>query len=132
MTCAHPVVLPGVNGCPFCQRIAAGDYDRRISGRLDAVTFEPLNPVTAGHRLVVPVTHVTSALGHPAIAADAMAAAVLVAGHYGIRECNFITSAGTAATQTVMHLHIHVVPRRDGDGLHLPWTAQQKVIHHAT
>jgi histidine triad (HIT) family protein len=115
--------VTGITDCPFCARIAAGEYDDRAP-RFDAVTFEPLNPVTPGHRLVVPVTHVRSALGHPSIAADVMAYAVLVAGKYGAGECNFITSAGAAATQTVQHLHIHVVPRRAGDGLHLPWTGQ--------
>jgi histidine triad (HIT) family protein len=114
-----------VSDCPFCARIVAGEYDDDLR-RFDAVSFEPLNPVTEGHRLVVPRTHVRGALGHVAIAADVMAAAVLVALNRGITECNFITSAGAAATQTVPHLHIHLVPRREGDGLHLPWTGQQK------
>jgi histidine triad (HIT) family protein len=35
--------------------------------------------------------------------------------------CNIITSAGTEATQTVFHLHVHIVPREAGDGLELPW-----------
>jgi histidine triad (HIT) family protein len=37
-------------------------------------------------------------------------------------DCNIITSVGSAATQTVRHLHVHVVPRRRGDGLQLPWS----------
>ena len=113
----------GKAGCPFCDRIAAGEYDDDLR-RFDAVSFEPLNPVTGGHRLVVPKTHVTSALGHPAIAADTMAAAVMMAGRRGIGQCNFITSAGMAATQTVLHLHIHIIPRHKDDGLALPWTGQ--------
>jgi hypothetical protein len=39
---------------------------------------------------------------------------------------NLITSVGAAATQTVRHLHIHLIPRREGDALALPWTGQQK------
>jgi histidine triad (HIT) family protein len=39
--------------------------------------------------------------------------------------CNIITSVGAEATQTVFHLHLHVVPRRFGDGLALPWTGQE-------
>ena len=45
---------------------------------------------------------------------------------YGAASCNLITSVGAAATQTVKHLHIHIVPRHEGDGLHLPWTEQKK------
>ncbi len=39
-----------------------------------------------------------------------------------VGDCNVITSRGAAATQTVRHLHVHVVPRRQGDGILLPWT----------
>ena len=116
-----------VRNCPFCARIMAGEYDDDLR-RFDAVSFEPLNPVTDGHRLVVPKIHVSSALGHPAIAADVMAAAVQVAALHGVTECNFITSAGAAATQTVFHLHLHIVPRRLDDGLTLPWTGQQREV----
>jgi diadenosine tetraphosphate (Ap4A) HIT family hydrolase len=39
-------------------------------------------------------------------------------------QANIITSIGPAASQTVMHTHLHIVPRTEGDGLHLPWTGQ--------
>ena len=42
--------------------------------------------------------------------------------HHEPRDYNVITSAGRAATQTVMHLHFHLVPREPGDGLMLPWS----------
>jgi histidine triad (HIT) family protein len=42
--------------------------------------------------------------------------------HSGIYDYNIITSMGEYATQTVFHLHVHIVPRRLNDGLHLPWT----------
>jgi histidine triad (HIT) family protein len=109
--------------CPFCKRIAAGEYDY---GDAWDVAFQPLNPVTPGHFLVVPRQHVTSAMEAPLAAERAMGFAAELAIEMGLQACNFITSAGAAATQTVMHLHLHVVPRRDGDGLHLPWTGQSK------
>ena len=43
-------------------------------------------------------------------------------------ESNLITSIGPAATQTVPHLHLHLVPRRPGDGLPLPWTPQHSAV----
>jgi histidine triad (HIT) family protein len=109
--------------CPFCDRIAAGqyDYDNAV-----AVAFQPLNPVTPGHFLAVPRVHVTDAMDSPLAASRAMRLAAGLAGQMGLRACNFITSAGAAATQTVFHLHVHVVPRREGDGLALPWTGQPK------
>ncbi len=44
---------------------------------------------------------------------------------YPYWSCNIITSLGREATQTVNHLHIHVVPRERNDGLRLPWTDQK-------
>lgn len=111
--------------CVFCAKIAAGDYDEKVMYLPDGgpvlpnVVFEPLNPVTEGHKLVVPVHHAKTVADNPRISASSMAVAALVADRAG--DCNIITSKGAAATQTVEHLHLHVVPRRSGDGLRLPW-----------
>ena len=36
-------------------------------------------------------------------------------------DMNLITSKGRPATQSVFHLHLHLVPRKVDDGLALPW-----------
>ena len=107
--------------CPFCRLIAAGEYDYEDDY---TVAFQPLNPVTPGHWLAVPKVHVTDAIAAPEAAGHALRFAGEMAGQMDLRACNFITSAGAAATQSVYHLHIHIVPRREGDGLALPWTGQ--------
>jgi histidine triad (HIT) family protein len=109
-----------VLGCPFCARIAAGEYDYSDPC---SVAFEPLRPVTEGHLLVVPRVHVADAGSDPLAAGRAMEFAAMIAGPLEFADWayNLITSAGSAATQTVWHLHIHIVPRRVGDGLALPW-----------
>ncbi|MBF6326547.1 HIT domain-containing protein [Nocardia cyriacigeorgica] len=107
--------------CPFCQRIDANDYEQSFNAAV--VRFEPLNPVTPGHMLFVPTWHVE----HPS--GEAVRLAMGYAETYASRRreaFNLITSSGAAATQTVPHLHVHYVPRRDGDGLHLPWTGQKR------
>lgn len=114
-----------MSDCPFCDRIAAGEYDYYDE---HDVAFQPLNPVTPGHFLVVPRRHVASALEPlaPIVLGGAMRLAAILARRMDLTDCNFINSAGALATQTVLHLHVHVIPRREGDGLHLPWTAQQR------
>lgn len=110
--------------CVFCDRIKRGKYDYEDP---NCVAFQPLNQVTPGHFLAVPRTHVVSALTGPVHLGRAMRFAAILANDMGLHACNFIASAGTAATQTVMHLHVHVVPRYEGDGLALPWTDQQRI-----
>jgi histidine triad (HIT) family protein len=113
------------DGCVFCARIEAGQFDYFDHWN---VAFQPLSPVTPGHFLVVPRKHVINAFEGPAQAGRAMSFAAKMAADMGLVAANFITSAGIAATQTVWHLHLHVVPRREGDGLALPWTGQKRTV----
>ena len=106
--------------CAFCDIVfeqAPATIVRRWG---DSVAFVPLNPVTPGHLLVVPVLHVRDAIEAPEVTGATMRHAAMLAE----RPCNIITSAGAEATQTVLHFHVHIVPRRAGDGLALPWTGQ--------
>lgn len=85
----------------------------------DAVAFTPLMPVNSGHVLIVPREHVTDVTTNPRVSLLAMSRAIeMAADHF---PCNIIVSAGREATQTIMHLHIHVVPRKANDGLTIPW-----------
>ena len=112
--------------CPFCARITADQF-APLTADSHVVTFAPLNPVVPGHILVVSRTHIINAAADPITAGMAMQKAANLA--RGLGSCNIITSIGAeatqTATQTVPHLHIHVVPRRMGDGLALPWTTEQ-------
>jgi len=108
--------------CPFCLRISQKEYDGS-SGY--SVHFEPLGPVVPGHRLFVPRIHLADATENPYITGRTFEDAAKFALDQG-QEFNLITSAGKAATQSILHLHIHYVPRIEGDGLHLPWTGQKE------
>lgn len=107
--------------CVFCDRISRGEYDKQRIG----FCFEPLNPVVSGHRLFVSRRHVTDASVDPEVTAEVVAAASHYAQWQGV-DFNLITSGGSYATQTVFHLHVHYVPRFEGDGLTLPWTNQRR------
>ena len=112
-------------GCVFCEIIAGRGSAEILEASTTGLIFRPLNPVTPGHVLVVPHRHVEDAATNPRVTADTFRlAAHYVANH--VEQFNLITSAGPAATQTVYHLHVHVVPRTEGDGLPLPWTPQQE------
>jgi len=94
-------------------------------GKPSVTIIEPLNPVVPGHLIAIPSKHVRDAGADPVETSRVMAAAAAHAATMGC-DYNLITSAGANATQSVFHLHIHIVPRHEGDGLTLPWTGQQK------
>jgi histidine triad (HIT) family protein len=113
--------------CPFCEIIhgrAPGDIVERWP---DTIALRPLNPVVDGHLLVIPRGHVDSALSDPAVTGLVAQRAAELGRLYGC-DLNLITSIGSAATQTVRHLHWHVVPRVEGDGLSLPWTPRPEAV----
>lgn len=108
-----------MNGCVFCEIAADRAPAVFVRQWAEAVAIVPLNPVVPGHTLVIPRAHIRDASESPHIAGRTMMRAAELARP----PFNIITSGGAEATQTVWHLHLHVVPRRAGDGLALPWTS---------
>lgn len=112
--------------CVFC-KIVTGLEPANFINRVYATTFiEPKNPVTPGHVLAIPHHHVEDFAESPSTTATVMGDVAEYAKQLGY-PCNIITSKGAEATQTVFHMHVHIVPRREDDGLHLPWTGQHEV-----
>lgn len=102
------------DGCPFCDYEGPSPLlfeNRWVYG------IEPMDPVTLGHTLVIPKAHVQG-FEEVAVMMDVMQAVALMAGR---GPANVIVSVGKESTQTIPHLHFHVVPRRHGDGLTIPW-----------
>ena len=105
-------------GCPFCDK---SKIKSEVTERFGCYVFEPLNPVTPGHLLVVPKEHITDFMDKPLRFSQACFVAANVAKELG-GDFNLITSKGAYATQTVFHCHIHLIPRKENDGLKLPWS----------
>lgn len=106
--------------CPFCA-IAAGQAPATIVREWpDALAIVPLGPVVDGHTLVIPRVHVTDFAADPEVSALTMRRAAELMQRSPC-PMNVITSRGREATQSVFHLHLHLVPRAADDGLALPW-----------
>lgn len=106
--------------CVFCQIVAKEEPARIVREGEDYLAFEPLRPHTPGHTLFIPKKHAKDAAEDAAEAAIAFVAACLHVRELDL-DANIITSVGAAATQTVFHTHVHVVPRGPRDGLRRSW-----------
>ena len=106
------------NICIFC---SAEAHDRKIAELNSVFAIRDKFPVTLFHTLVIPFRHVSDwfdltegeredseKLLHQ-LREDILAADPSVTGF------NIGVNCGVSAGQTVMHVHIHLVPRRDGD-----------------
>lgn len=112
--------------CAFC-RIAAGTGTATIVRRWeDCLVISPLRPATLGHVMLIPVVHAPTIWELPVAVAERMAArtietADVLRRETGLLGLNVIQSNGAAATQTVPHLHVHLVPRYQDDGMGTIW-----------
>ena len=110
--------------CIFC-RIANGEIPcAKIYEDDNVLAFLDLAPVHHGHTLVIPKSHykdmleVPSELGtHVFAALQKVAAAVMKA--TGAMGFNVMQNNGLAAGQTVFHIHWHIIPRFEDDGLNM-------------
>ena len=112
--------------CIFCKIMTGEEPAEFLADGVSSVAIKPLNPVVDGHFIVIPRDHVTDAMDKPGVTGMTMNDAAQWTKMFAWRDkryesVNFITSVGKPATQSVFHLHIHVVPRAKDDGLALPW-----------
>jgi histidine triad (HIT) family protein len=101
--------------CPFCDIATGCGPAHVIDTWPDAMAFTPTNGgVTPGHTLVVPRAHVANAIVDPVVTGVSVIRAATLASQMIRTEqlpgANLITSIGQAATQSVFHLHWHIVP----------------------
>lgn len=112
--------------CVFC-KIVAGEIPSFTLYEDDRVlSFMDINPFNEGHCLVVSRNHARDLLETE----DADLAACLIAAKRVARAVgkvvkpdgvNLLQANGSGAGQTVFHFHMHVFPRRHGDGAMLNW-----------
>ena len=110
--------------CVFCAIVAGEAPAIRIYEDDDYLAILDIRPFTRGHTLVVPKAHSVDLTDTPPetlagmvtigqrIARAARATELADATNIGIND-------GRAAFQSVFHIHLHVLPRRNGDKLSL-------------
>lgn len=108
-------------GCPFCLIVDGQAPATIVRDWSDAVAIVPLGPVVEGHTLIIPKTHVTDFADDPDVTGATARRAAQLCRDLDLVHANLITSRGVHATQSVWHLHLHLVPRAANDGLALPW-----------
>ena len=114
------------DNCIFC-KIAAGEIpSRTVYEDNDFRVILDLGPASKGHALILPKDHAANLMELD----DEVAAKVLPVAKkvgrammksLGCAGLNMIQNNGEEAGQTVMHYHLHVIPRYENDGQHILW-----------
>ncbi len=116
--------MPDKPDCIFCQIIAGQVAGHIVDEDDDTVTFMDAFPAAPGHTLIVTRQHYCDLLeAEPAAIAAVATKSVIVARAIksvvhaqglGVFQLN-----GAAAGQTVLHYHVHLIPRNRGEALQI-------------
>jgi histidine triad (HIT) family protein len=111
--------------CTFCDLIRGAAEVSVCHEDSDAIAFMDIQPVNNGHVLVVPRQHYESLLDVPEeigmhLFHITMRLANAVRTVTGSDDLNIVVNSGAAAGQDEPHYHVHIIPRREGDGFDIP------------
>jgi histidine triad (HIT) family protein len=106
--------------CVFCEIVAGSRPAHRVYEAETCIAFLDARPVFAGHVLLVPRAHHETLTDLPApLLAPLFTCAQRLAGavQSALAADGTFVAINNTVSQSVPHLHIHVVPRRKKDGL---------------
>ena len=108
--------------CIFCHIVSGKVAAKKIYEDDKTIAVLDINPANPGHVLLIPKEHY---MIMPQMPEDELAHIFVVAKHLSnvllktldVRGTNIIVANGPAAGQKAQHFMIHIIPRKDGDGL---------------
>lgn len=108
--------------CIFCKIIAGEIPCNKVYEDDALIAFLDIHPNNPGHTLIVPKEHFENLLETSAHVAEALIVAVqLLAPRVMLATqatgFNVGINTGASSGQMVMHTHVHIIPRFEGDGL---------------
>ena len=109
--------------CVFCEIVAGSAPAVRVYEDDEFLGFLDIRPFTRGHTLVIPKAHSLDLTDTPVrtlaglMAVGQRIAQATRASGLAATGNNVAINDGKSAMQSVFHIHVHVIPRRDGDKL---------------
>lgn len=111
-----------INDCVFC-KLTKGELPAWVVYENEnVVCFLPQEVEAYGHTIIAPKSHYSDLFSTPTeVLGQVLTVTQKVAMHYrqaiGAVGVNLLHASGVAAQQSVPHLHIHLIPRFENDGL---------------
>ena len=111
-----------MNDCLFCKIIRGELPSYKIYEDQSIYAFLDIAKDVDGHILVVPKNHVKNILDCDQDTLTNLMAAVKSISNYLVEHCgyhgvNLLNASDESAGQSVPHFHIHIIPRKTGDGI---------------
>jgi histidine triad (HIT) family protein len=117
--------------CVFCKIVAGTSDCQAIYEDEATLAFMDIHPANDGHCLVIPKAHFETVFDMPPAAFGAVGSTVAKVARV-VNEVlrpggiSLVQANGELAGQSVLHVHVHVLPRRAGDDLLINWDRNSK------
>jgi histidine triad (HIT) family protein len=112
--------MASIDGCKFCQIALKAVPSAIVFEDSISLAFLDYRPLFPGHTLLIPKDHFESLSDLPANLVSSFFGNVqLLAGavERGLKAQGTFVAINNKVSQSVPHLHVHIVPRKKGDGL---------------
>jgi histidine triad (HIT) family protein len=116
--------------CAFCNIVRGSEPAHVVYEDDDSIAFLDVAPAAEGHTLVIPRDHARTLLDISPTSVGALLRSATQVAHV-IDEAlhpdglTLVQTNERAGGQTVFHVHLHLVPRWNGDDLFRPWRTQR-------
>ena len=109
------------DNCIFCSIVAGHTHAWKVLETETTLAFLDAHPVGLYHTLIIPKAHYSSIFTVPqAVLADTMETvrkvSLLYKDKLGLENLHVFNNSGHLASQSVFHLHFHIIPRYPNDG----------------
>ena len=120
--------------CVFCKIIDGSIPSKKVYEDDDILAILDISQATVGHTLVMPKKHYANILEIPAdtytkVMLKAKEIAEKLDKKLKPKGINILNNCGEVAGQTVMHYHVHVLPRYNDEELKIEFTDHSSVVN---
>ena len=110
-----------MNDCIFCKIINGEIPSYKIYENEHTLAFLDISQDCFGHTLVIPKKHYENIFDtNETILSEVIKTVKLISNHFknlGFDGVNILNNNDKSAEQSIMHLHFHIIPRKDNDKL---------------
>ena len=115
-----------MSDCIFCRIVAGEIPSHKLYESEKILAFLDAFPIAKGHSLVIPKEHGEKLTD---ISDDALSELIVVtkkvAEALDVEHYNILQNNGELAKQAIKHVHFHIIPKTDHDGLDFNWVPKQ-------
>lgn len=113
--------------CIFCKIINGDIPSAKIYEDEDVLAILDISQATKGHTLVLPKKHFANLLEiedyeYLKVMNKVKDLAKAITKAFNAKGCNILNNCGESAGQTVMHFHVHIIPRYDNNDIKIEFT----------